>query len=406
MTATTQREESSAPGGDRLLMAIELGRRYWKIGFTTQQGQRIRRRTLPADGWERLPEEMAAAKKRLDLPADAAVTSCYEAGRDGFWIHRYLVGAGVDNLVVDSSSIEVNRRARRAKTDAIDLTKLLSMLRRHVGGEKKVWRVVHIPSAQDEERRHPHRELWALKRDRTRLTNRMTGVLATVGVYVTVDAKLVHRLDRLRQWNGQPIPETLQARVAREWEKVALFTTQIQALERARRLELRQKADAAVAQVRQLLQLRGIGHQTAWLLVTELFAWRQFRNRREVGGLTGMVGTPYRSGLLNHEQGISKAGNKRVRDGDPDRVGLAAPPTPQCVDAVVHATLCMRRAGGPENRDCRSRSTPGHRFVALSRRGCHPGWCGVQGSGARNEWRSRRIRRRLFEGCDRFSPGH
>jgi len=313
MTATTQREESSAPGGDRLLMAIELGRRYWKIGFTTQQGQRIRRRTLPADGWERLPEEMAAAKKRLDLPADAAVTSCYEAGRDGFWIHRYLVGAGVDNLVVDSSSIEVNRRARRAKTDAIDLTKLLSMLRRHVGGEKKVWRVVHIPSAQDEERRHPHRELWALKRDRTRLTNRMTGVLATVGVYVTVDAKLVHRLDRLRQWNGQPIPETLQARVAREWEKVALFTTQIQALERARRLELRQEPDAAVTQVRQLLQLRGIGHQTAWLFVTELFAWRQFRNRREVGGLTGMVGTPYRSGLLNREQGISKAGNKRVR---------------------------------------------------------------------------------------------
>jgi transposase len=102
------------------------------------------------------------------------------------------------------------------------------------------------------------------------------------------------------QWNGQPIPATLRARVAREWEKVALFTTQIQALERARRLELRQEADAAVARVRQLLQLRGIGHQTAWLFVTELFAWRQFRNRREVGGITGMVGTPYRSGLLNH----------------------------------------------------------------------------------------------------------
>jgi transposase len=105
MTTTTQREESTAPGGDRLLMAIELGRRQWKVGFTTQQGQRIRRRTLPADAWDRLPEEMAAAKKRLDLPADAPVTSCYEAGRDGFWIHRYLVGAGVDNLVVDSSSI-------------------------------------------------------------------------------------------------------------------------------------------------------------------------------------------------------------------------------------------------------------------------------------------------------------
>jgi transposase len=312
-TATTQHQESTAGATDRLLMAIELGRRQWKVGFTTQQGQRIRRRTLPADAWDRLPEEVTAAKKRLNLPADAPVTSCYEAGRDGFWIHRYLVGAGVDNLVVDSSSIEVNRRARRAKTDVIDLTKLLSMLRRHVGGEHQVWRVVHIPSAQDEERRQPHRELWALKRDRTRVTNRMTSLLATVGVYVTVDAKFLQRLDRVMQWNGQPIPGALRARVAREWEKVALFTTQIQALERARRLELREKADASVALVRQLLQLRGIGHQTAWLFVTELFAWRQFRNRREVGGITGMVGTPYRSGLLNHEQGISKAGNKRIR---------------------------------------------------------------------------------------------
>jgi transposase len=143
--------------------------------------------------------------------------------------------------------------------------------------------------------------------------NRIAGLLATVGVYVTVEAKLVPRLDRVMQWNGQPIPATLRARVAREWEKIALFTTQIQALERARRLELRETADASVALVRQLLQLRGIGNQTAWLFVTELFAWRQFRNRREVGGITGMVGTPSRSGLLNHEQGISKAGNKRIR---------------------------------------------------------------------------------------------
>jgi transposase len=275
-------------------------------------GQRIRR-TLPADAWDRLPEEIAAAKKRLDLPTDAPVTSCSEAGRDGFWIHRYLVGAGADNLVVDSASLEVNRRARRAKTDAIDLTKLLSMLRRHVGGEKTVWRVVHSPSAADEERRQPHRELWALKHDRTRVTNRITGLLATVGVYAKVDGTLATRLDQLRQWDGKPIPATLRARVAREWEKVTLFTSQIQALERARRLELRQQAEASVALVRRLLELRGIGGQTAWLLVTELFAWRQFRNRREVGGITGMVGTPYRSGLLNHEQGISKAGNKRVR---------------------------------------------------------------------------------------------
>ena len=313
MTATTQPEESSAGAVDRLLMAIELGRRQWHVGFTTRLGGRIRRRTLPADAWSRLPEEIAAAKKRLGLPAEAAVTSCYEAGRDGFWIHRYLTGVGVENLVVDSASLEVNRRARRAKTDVIDLQKLLSMLRRHLNGEKSVWHVVHVPSEQDEERRQPQRDLWTLKRDRTRVTNRIAGLLATVGVSVTVNAKLFQHLDRVRQWNGQPIPAMLRARVVREWEKVVLFTTQIQALERARRCELREKADASVAQVHHLLQLRGIGHQTAWLFVTELSAWRQFRNRREVGGITGMVGTPYRSGLIHHEQGISKAGNKRIR---------------------------------------------------------------------------------------------
>jgi transposase len=313
MTATTQREESTATARDRLLMAIELGRREWKVGVTTQRGQRIRRRTLPADAWECLPQEMAAARKRLDLPADAPVTSCDEAGRDGFWIHRYLTGLGVENLVVDSSSLEVDRRARRAKTEAIDLAKLLSMLRRHRSGEKRVWRVVHIPSEQDDARRQPHRELWTLKRDRTRVTNRLAGLLATVGVYVTGNAKLPMRLDGLRQWNGEPRSATLRARVARESDNVTLLTTQIQVLERARRLELREHADAVVARVRHLLQLRGIGEQTAWLFVTELFAWRQFRNRREVGGMTGMVGTPYRSGLLNREQGISKAGNTRVR---------------------------------------------------------------------------------------------
>jgi transposase len=294
-------------------MAIELGRREWKVGFATSVGQPTRRRTVAADAWGRIHEEIAAAKSRFRLAADAPVTSCYEAGRDGFWVHRYLTSLGVENLVVDSSSIEVNRRARRAKTDRLDLEKLLSMLRRHLGGEQKVWRVVRIPSEQDEQRRQPPRELWTLKQDRRRVTNRIAGLLATVGIFVKVNAKFPTRLDQLMQWNGEPIAVVLRARLAREWEKVQLFTTQIEALERARRLELRQNADAAVALVRRLLQLRGIGEQTAWLFVTELFAWRQFRNRREVGGITGMVGTPYRSGLLNHEQGISKAGNKRVR---------------------------------------------------------------------------------------------
>ena len=136
MTVTTQREECTATVSGRLLMSMELGRRQWKLGFTTGVGQRPRRRTLSTDAWDRLPEEIAATKRRFRLPVDAPVISCYEAGRDGFWIHRYLTSLGVENLVVDSSSIEVNRRARRAKTDRMDVEKLLGMLLRYVGGEQ------------------------------------------------------------------------------------------------------------------------------------------------------------------------------------------------------------------------------------------------------------------------------
>ncbi len=313
MTVTTQREECTATVSSRLLMSMELGRRQWKLGFTTGVGQRPRRRTLSTDVRDRLPEEIAAAKLRFRLPADAPVISCYEAGRDGFWIHRYLTSLGVENLVVDSSSIEVNRRARRAKTDRMDVEKLLAMLLRYVGGEQTVWRIVHVPSEADEHRRQLHRELWALKRDRVRLMNRIAGLLATVGVLLNVDAKFRVRLDRLMQWNGQPLPEALRVRLAREWQKVELLSTQINDLERARRVMLRESRDEAVALVRRLLQLRGIGANAAWLYVMELFAWRGFRNRRQVGASTGLVGTPYKSGTVDREQGISKAGNKRVR---------------------------------------------------------------------------------------------
>jgi transposase len=313
MTVTTQREECTATVGGRLLMSMELGRRQWKLGFTTGVGQRPRQRTLSTDAWDRLREEIAAAKVRFGLPADAPVVSCYEAGRDGFWIHRYLTSIGVKNLVVDSSSIEVNRRARRAKTDRMDVEKLLAMLLRYLGGEETVWRIVRVPSEADEQRRQPHRELLTLKDDRTRVTNRIAGLLATVGVLTHVDAKFGARLDRLMQWNGQPLPEALRVRLVREWQKVELLTTQIHDLERVRRVMLRESRDQAVALVRRLLQLRGIGDNAAWLYVMELFAWREFRNRRQVGASTGLVGTPYKSGALDHEQGISKAGNKRVR---------------------------------------------------------------------------------------------
>jgi transposase len=309
MTPTT-RDEQAAP---RLLMAMELGRREWKLGFTTGVGQSTRRRTLRADSWRQVADEIAATKTRFGLSADTAVVSCYEAGLDGFWVHRYLGSLGVSNLVVDSSSIEVNRRARRAKTDRLDVERLLALLLRYVGGEQSALRVVRVPGEADEHGRQLHRELLALKRDRTRVTNRITGLLATQGVHVSVRADFGDRLEALTLWNGEPVAVALRMRLLREWQKVELFTTQIRALEHARHEAVRHSDEHAVILVRRLRELRGIGDHAAWLFVMELFAWRQLKTRREVAAITGLAPTPYRSGTLDREQGISKAGNAAVR---------------------------------------------------------------------------------------------
>jgi transposase len=172
---------------------------------------------------------------------------------------------------------------------------------------------VRVPGEADEHGRQLHRELLALKRDRTRVTNRITGLLATQGVHVSVRADFGDRLEALTLWNGEPVAVALRMRLRREWQKVELFTTQIRALEHARHEAVRHSDEHAVILVRRLRELRGIGDHAAWLFVMELFAWRQLKTRREVAAITGLAPTPYRSGTLDREQGISKAGNAAVR---------------------------------------------------------------------------------------------
>ena len=159
-----------------LFLAFELGQDTWKLGFTIGMAQPPRERTIPAGALETLQQEITRAKQRFGLPEDARVVSCYEAGRDGFWLHRALVAHGVQNHVIDSASIEVNRRQRRAKTDRLDVRKLLTMLLRHSAGEKKVWSVVRVPSVEEEDRRQLHRELTTAKQDRTRVINCIQGL--------------------------------------------------------------------------------------------------------------------------------------------------------------------------------------------------------------------------------------
>jgi transposase len=257
--------------------------------------------------------EIGRAKVGFGPRRDAKVFSCYEAGPDGFWLDRFLHEFGVNNLVVDSSSIEVNRRLRRAKADGLDAVSLVAMLVRFCEGETKVWSPVTVPSSEDEDRRHPQRELNGLRRERTTHTNRIQGLLAAVGIRVSGKCLLPGDLDTFLQWNGKPLGENLKRRLVREFERLELLTNQIQAIEAEQAARIREDQTAHVAKVRRLMGLKGVGPTTATILVYEFFGWRRFANRREVGALAGLTPTPYQSGDSNHEQGISKAGNTLIR---------------------------------------------------------------------------------------------
>jgi transposase len=296
-----------------LYVALELGWCSWKLAFGTGPGPSPRRREMPARDVPRLIEEIAEAKRRLNLPADCPVVSCYEAGRDGFWLHRCLLAHGARNLVVDSSSIEVNRRRRHAKSDRLDVEKLLAMLLRYMGGETKVWSVVQAPTAEEEDARQLHRELIVLQQQATEHANRIQALLATCGLEVKIDKHFPKRLKELQQWDGMPVSQVMQQRLLREFERLQVANRQARQLEEQRAKEVRVQDSPATRQVSKLLGLKGIGIRSSWLYVHEFFAWRTFKNRKQVGALAGLTPTPYASGQMDHEQGISKAGNRRMR---------------------------------------------------------------------------------------------
>ena len=193
ISETTHSDQYKRLGGS-LYLAFELSQKQWKLGFTIGIAQRPRIRNIMARDLHAFQYEIKAARQRFGLPGDAPVFSCYEAGRDGFWIHRYLETYGIQNRVVDPASIEVSRRARRRKTDKLDVTKLLAMLIRYHSGERKVWRVVLVPSRQAEDARQLHRELLSLKTERTRHINLIKGLLISQGVSVPVKANFPDRL--------------------------------------------------------------------------------------------------------------------------------------------------------------------------------------------------------------------
>ena len=312
MTTTHAPDPTTATAGV-LYMSMDLGWGSWKLAFTVGLGQKPRLRTTYARNIPALEAEIRAAKARFGLAEAAKVVACYEAGRDGFWLHRCLLAHGIEDIVVDSASIEVNRRKRRSKSDRLDAIKLVEMLIRWHNGESKVWAVVRPPSAEDEDARQLHRELISLRGERTAHVNAIKGMLAGLGLVAEVTERLPVRLAEKRQWDGRPIPPGVLRRILREFERWRLVGHQIAELEGQRSARIRDDAAPHVEKVRRLLSLKGVGENGAWLLVWELFGWRRIGNRRELGSLAGLAPTPYASGETRREQGISKAGNRRVR---------------------------------------------------------------------------------------------
>ena len=308
MIATTRPEISV--GEPTLYVAFELGKKEWKLAMTSGFGVTPGLRTVASGDLRGVERALREGRQRFGLAVEVPVVSCYEAGRDGFWVHRALTQLRIRNRVVDSASIEVNRRARRAKTDRLDALKLVWMLVRVCSGEKKVWSEVRVPTVAEEAARQVSRERTGLTQDQTRVINQMRGWLATWG------AALPSRRHgswwaSVRDWAGAALPAEVQARLARAEAHLAVIAAQIAALEAQQRAAVIAAAPASA--LRHLVQLKGVATTSASVLLDEGLVWRAFRNRRQIGGFLGFAPTPYDSGESTREQGISRAGNARLQ---------------------------------------------------------------------------------------------
>jgi transposase len=301
-----------------LYMALELSDRSWKVLFQAPSGRR-RERTVAARDVGQLLAELAEARRKLGLPPEARVVSCYEAGRDGFWLHRALAAKGVESLVVDSSSIEVPQRARHRKTDRLDLVKLMALLVRYVGGERGVWSVVRVPDAEVEDVRQLSRGIGRLKCERGRHIVRLKSLLVKEGIKeLRIGGSAngqdwAERVGQIRLWDGSALRPRLARELILEGERLALIERQLAELKAEREALVASSPCKIAGTARALRELGGIAEESSFVFSTEVLGWRTFANRRELAGALGVTGTPFNSGNCEREQGISKAGNKRMR---------------------------------------------------------------------------------------------
>src|SRR5713226_6930206 len=292
-------------------LVFELSKAKWKLGIMLPSSEKLSRYTIAGGDLNALASRLADARaKAARCGKPVRIVSCYEAGFDGHWLHRWLTDQGVINHVIDPASIQVNRRARRAKTDRIDLEQLMRALLALLRGEPRVCSVVHVPAVEDEDRKRRNRERERMLKERTAHTNRIKGLLHAQGIRDAMPLKpgFLDKLAGLRTGDGRPLPQRLKEEIAREHERLCLVHKQLAVLEANSRAEQRAAAPgSAEAKTVHLAQLKGIGPVGGQGLVNEVF-YRTFNNRREVGSYFGLVGMPYDSGDSQRDQGISKAG--------------------------------------------------------------------------------------------------
>ena len=308
-----------------LLVSFELSRKSWVLTIQQPGSGKLSRVTVPPCDTGRVLEVLSKHRQQAAQRTGGAVriVSIYEAGLDGFWLHRWLTEQGIESHVVDPSSILGPQRRRNAKSDRIDGEKLNRSLALWLSGDRQVCRMVVPPSAEHEDSRRLSRERSELVSERNRLSNRIGGLLANQGIggFKPMQKDAAAALETLRTGDGQPLMANLKASIARMLQRLAVLKEQIKAIEAERdRLLHAPQADAAdepaahdtAAMARHLLRLRGIGPEFATVLPAECL-YKRFDNRRQLGSFAGLTPTPWKSGGIDREQGISKAGNRRLR---------------------------------------------------------------------------------------------
>ncbi len=310
MNAILQTNDTALAGA--LYMAMELSNRKWKLGFSNGEKNRII--TIDAGDWPALTTAINLARTKLYCAPDCHVVSCYEAGRDGFWIHRALTADGIENFVLDSASIEVSRRKKKVKTDRVDVIALLRLLMRYMNGEKEALHAIRIPTVEAEDQRRLNRERDRLIKERGAHTARIKSLLVAHGIRLEKMTDLPLFLPTAKAAvTGYDLPADLKAELEREYARYDLANKQIKKLEKLQIERTEAEGVPATRNIQHLRSLKGVGWQSSWILCMEFFNWREFKNAKQVGACAGLTPTPYDSGDSTREQGISKAGNKRVR---------------------------------------------------------------------------------------------